>query len=554
MTETEAPQRDSMEFDVLIVGAGPAGLAAACKLAQLAREHQCELMIGVLEKGSEVGAHIVSGAVVETRALDELFPDWRERQAPLTTRVSGDEVYYLPSDRAAWRIPGFLVPAGLHNKDNYIISLANLCRWLAQQAESLGVEVLTGFSAAELIRDKDGRIAGVITGDMGVDREGKPGPNYVAGYELHAKYTVLAEGCRGHLGKEVIREFGLDEGCTPQHYGIGIKEIWEVPEAARRPGQVVHTVGWPLSESGTSGGAFLYHMENGQVSVGLITDLNYENPWVDPYNEFQRMKHHRLFASVLADGKRVSYGARALTKGGLQSLPRLVFPGGMLVGDNAGMLNFLKLKGTHTAMKSGLLAAGSIFKALQTDASAVLENYQQAFNSSWIREELYQTRNCAPAMHKFGTLAGSAWCWIDQTLLRGKLPYTLKDTTADHDALRPADHCRKIDYPAYDNKLSFDRMSSVYISNTHHEENQPCHLLLLDADTPIQFNLPQYDEPAQRYCPAGVYEIVRDGAAPRLQINAQNCVHCKTCDIKDPTQNIRWVPPEGGGGPNYPNM
>jgi electron-transferring-flavoprotein dehydrogenase len=547
--------RETMEFDVLIVGGGPAGLATACRLAQQAQANGLELSICLLEKGSEIGAHIVSGAVLETTALDELFPDWRERGAPVTAQVGSEDVYYLPSASGKLRIPAPFLPKALHNHGNYVISLGELCRWLGTQAEALGVEILAGFAAAELLRDESGRISGVLTGDLGVNKDGSPGPNYTPGYALLAKYTVLAEGCRGHLGKQIIRDFALDKDRSPQHYGIGIKEIWEVPAAVHRPGHVVHSLGWPLSESGTTGGGFLYHMADNLVSVGLITDLNYENPWLSPFEEFQRMKQHPVFAAVLREGKRVSYGARALVKGGLQSLPRLVFPGGLLVGDDAGTLNFLKIKGTHTAMKSGMLAADTLCAALQgEEAPAELQAYQQAFEQSWAYEELQRARNCGPAMHKFGTLGGSAFAFVDQ-LFQGKLPFTLRDETPDHERLKPADHCQRIAYPKPDNVLSFDRLSSVFLSNTFHEENQPCHLQLLDPETPISFNLAQYDEPAQRYCPAGVYEIVReDNAAPRLQINAQNCVHCKTCDIKDPTQNIRWVAPEGGGGPNYPNM
>ncbi len=550
------PARECMEFDVVIVGAGPAGLATACHLAQLAAVQQQSLSICVLEKGAEVGAHIVSGALLDPCALNELFPDWQQRGAPVTTAVCHEDVLYLTSGQRSIRIPDFLVPVDTHNQGNYVISLADLCRWLGSQAEALGVEILAGFSAAHLLYADDGTVSGVLTGDQGVEKSGEPGANYTPGYELRARYTVLAEGCRGHLGKQVIQRFKLDHGRTPQHYGLGIKEVWQIPPASHKPGQVLHTLGWPLSESSTSGGGFLYHGADNQVSIGLITDLNYENPWLSPFEEFQRMKQHPVFAGILKDGKRLAYGARALTKGGLQSLPELAFPGGLLVGDDAGFLNFLKIKGTHTAMKSGMLAAAAIANALQQSTPpAVLTEYQQAFSRSWLQQELFKSRNAAPAIHRFGTLFGSAFTWADQTLFGGKLPFTLRDSTPDHATLKAADHCVRIHYPKPDNVLSFDRLSSVYFSNTFHEENQPGHLQLLDAATPIEFNLPQFDEPAQRYCPAGVYEIVReDNAAPRLQINAQNCVHCKTCDIKDPTQNIRWVPPEGGGGPNYTNM
>jgi electron-transferring-flavoprotein dehydrogenase len=545
-----------MEFDVLIVGAGPAGLAAACRLAQLNQTNGQSLTICVLEKGAEVGAHIVSGALLDPCALTELFPDWRNQGAPVTTAVTGEDVYYLTSATSGQRVPDMLVPAETHNQGNFVISLADLCRWLGQQAEALGVEILAGFSAAELLFDAAGSVCGALTGDQGIGKDGRPGSNYTPGYELRARYTVLAEGCRGHLGKQVIRHFALDQGRTPQHYGLGIKEIWEIPPAQHKPGHVVHSLGWPLSESSSTGGGFLYHLDNNQVSVGLITDLNYENPWLNPFEEFQRMKHHAVFARYLEGGKRLSYGARAITKGGLQALPALAFPGGVLAGDDAGFLNFLKIKGTHTAMKSGMLAAECIAVALQqATPPLVLENYQQEFSRSWLHAELHRCRNAGPAIHKLGMFWGSAFSWFDQTLFKGNLPFTWRDDLPDHEALKAADHSAKIAYPKPDNVLSFDRLSSVYLSNTFHEENQPCHLQLLDPETPIQFNLAQYDEPAQRYCPAGVYEIVReDGKPPRLQINAQNCVHCKTCDIKDPTQNIRWVPPEGGGGPNYPNM
>ncbi len=550
------PARECMEFDVIIAGAGPAGLATACHLARLAAQQQLTLSICVLEKGAETGAHIMSGALLDPCALNELFPDWQQRGAPVTTAVSHEDVLYLTSGHNSIRIPDLLVPSDTHNKGNYVISLADLCRWLGKEAEALGVEILAGFSAAHLLFDDEGKVAGVLTGDQGVDKTGQAGSNFTPGYELRARYTVLAEGCRGHLGKEVIKRYQLDKNRTPQHYALGIKEVWQIPPSSHKSGHVLHTLGWPLSESDTTGGGFLYHGADNQVSIGLITDLNYENPWLSPFEEFQRMKQHPVFAGILKDGKRLAYGARALTKGGLQSLPELAFPGGVLVGDDAGFLNFLKIKGTHTAMKSGMLAAAAIAEALQQPTPpAVLAGYQQAFTQSWLHQELYRSRNAAPAIHKFGTFFGSAFSWFDQTFFGGKLPFTLRDTTPDHATLKQADHCERIQYPKPDNVLSFDRLSSVYFSNTFHEENQPCHLQLLDAATPIEFNLPQYDEPAQRYCPAGVYEIVReDHMPPRLQINAQNCVHCKTCDIKDPTQNIRWVPPEGGGGPNYTNM
>ena len=551
-------EREVMPFDVVIVGAGPAGLSTACKLAQLCQDHETSLDICVIEKGSEVGAHILSGAVLQTQALEELFPNWADMGAPIDVTVTDDQVHLLLSGSSAIRLPSFLVPPALHNDGNHVISLGNLCRWLAEQAENLGVQLFTGFTAAEILYDDNDQVIGIATGDMGRDKSGKEKGNFEAGYELHARYTVFAEGCRGHLGKQLIEKFKLDSGKTPQHYGIGIKELWEIPEEQHQPGKVLHGVGWPLGLGKTTGGSFLYHLDNRQVAIGLITDLNYANPWLSPFDEFQRMKHHPLFSKVLNGGKRLSYGARALAKGGIQSLPKLVFPGGILVGDNAGFLNFLKLKGTHTAIKSGLLAADSLFAAMalnqKDQGERVLSGYEEMVKASWIHEELQSSRNVAPAMHKFGTLMGSIFTFIDQVVFRGKLPFTLKDNVPDHAALKRAEDCSPIKYPAPDNTLSFDKLSSVYISNTNHEEDQPCHLQLIDEDTPIGFNLAEYDEPAQRYCPAGVYEIIRSETKTRFQINAQNCVHCKTCDIKDPTQNIVWNVPEGGGGPNYPNM
>lgn len=550
-------EREVMEFDVVIVGAGPAGLAAAIRLMQQAQQTGRDLSVVVLEKGSEVGAHILSGAVVETTALDELLPDWRERGAPLHTPVSRDEVLFLRSSQQAATMPGWLVPSPMHNAGNYIASLGNLCRWLAAQAESLGVEIFPGFAAAEILYADDGRVAGVLTGDMGLSERGEPKDSFEPGMELRASYTLFAEGSRGHLGKQLIERFQLDRGGNTQHYGIGIKELWEIQPDRHRAGLVIHGAGWPLTESGSSGGFFLYHMEHNQVSVGLITDLNYRNPYLSPFDEFQRMKHHPRLARYLEGGKRIAYGARAISKGGLNALPRMSLPGGLLIGCDAGTLNFAKIKGIHTAMKSGMIAAETVFKAMAggRSGSADLDDFDRDFRQSWAGLELHAARNFGAALHKWGPWLGGAYNWVDQNLTGGRLPFRLTDSEPDHRRLLAAAQCQPIAYPRPDGKLSFDRLSSVFLSGTNHTENQPVHLRLTDSSIPLSMNLRQYDFPEQRYCPAGVYELVQDEQGrDRLQINSQNCVHCKTCDIKDPAQNITWVPPEGGGGPNYPNF
>jgi len=544
-----------MEFDVVIVGAGPAGLSAAIRLMQLAESEGRETTVCVVEKGSEVGAHILSGAVLEPRALQELFPDWQDRAAPLNTPVTGDTFYFYTSDSSAIKLPGFAIPRPTHNHGNYIVSMGNVCRWLAEQAEALGVEIYPGFTAAEVLFDETGSVKGIATGEMGVGANGEQKDSYVPSMELHARYTVFAEGCRGHLGKQLIAHYALDEGKDPQHYGIGIKEVWKVDSEKHQEGLVVHGIGWPLSESGSSGGAFLYHAENQEVYLGLIADLNYSNPHLSPFEEFQRWKTHPKTREVLEGGERIAYGARALAKGGLNSLPEMAFPGGVLIGCYAGTLSSVKIKGNHTAMKSGMLAAESIMAALQSDSvQPLLSDFAERVKTSWLGKELNSSRNFSGFMHKFGTLIGAALVWIDQNLFAGRLPFTLHDSKPDHACLEEAASAKRIVYPKPDNVITFDRLSSVFLSNTNHEEDQPCHLTLKDSSVPISVNLPLYAEPAQRYCPAGVYEIVDEAEGPRFQINAQNCVHCKTCDIKDPSQNITWITPEGFGGPNYPNM
>lgn len=550
-------EREFMEFDVVIVGAGPSGLSAACRLKQKAAEAGQEISVCVVEKGSEVGAHILSGAVFETRALDELFPNWKELGAPLNTPVKRDDIYLLKNADKGQKIPNFFVPKTMHNEGNYIISLGNLCRWLAQQAENLGVEVYPGFVAQEALINEAGAVYGILTGDMGLDREGNPKDGmYTPGMELRAKYTLFAEGCRGHIGKQLLKRYNLDSEADAQHYGIGIKEIWDIDPAKHEEGLVLHTAGWPL-DNDNPGGSFLYHTENNQVAVGMIIDLSYSNPHLSPFDEFQRYKHHPVISQYLEGGTRVAYGARALTKGGLNSLPKMVFPGGALIGCDLGTLNFAKIKGNHTAMKSGMLAAEAAADAILKgrEGGDELTAYVDGFKSSWLYEDLFCSRNFGPAIHKFGAVLGGAFNFIDQNIFGGKIPFTLHDTKPDYATLKLASEATKIVYPKPDGKLSFDKLSSVFLSNTNHEEVQPCHLKLTDASIPVGKNLPMYDEPAQRYCPAGVYEIVtQESGEKKFQINAQNCVHCKTCDIKDPAQNITWTPPEGTGGPNYPNM
>ncbi len=546
-------ERESMEFDVVIVGAGPSGLSAAIRLKQLAAEADAEISVTVLEKGSEVGAHILSGAVLEPRALNELIPDWRDKGAPLNTPVTGDEFRVL-TEKGSFKFPGFMLPPEQHNKGNYIVSMANVCRWLAEQAEALGVEVYPGFAAAEVLYHDDGTVKGVATGDMGIGKDGEQTANYTPGMELHAKYTLFAEGARGSLTKTLFERFDLRRDCDPQTFGLGIKEIWEVEPAKHKQGLVVHSFGWPLDRS-TYGGGWLYHLEDNQVSVGFVVGLDYKNPYLAPFEEFNRYKTHPVIRTTLEGGRRLAYGARVINEGGLQSIPKLTFPGGAIIGCSAGFLNVPKIKGNHTAMKSGMLAGEAAFAALQEGRQGdELVSYPAALKESWVYKELKTVRNCRPS-YRWGLLGGTLYSGIE-LWSRGVLPWTLRHRHADHEGMQSADRAKKIDYPKPDGVITFDRLSSVFLSNTNHEENQPSHLKLLDETVPVARNLPQFDEPAQRYCPAAVYEIVRDddGGNPRFVINAQNCVHCKTCDIKDPAQNIVWTVPEGGGGPNYPNM
>ena len=538
--------RESMEYDVVVVGAGPSGLATAIKIKQLNQD----INVCILEKGSEVGAHILSGNVFETRALDELIPDWREKDSPIKTKVSKEKFLFLSKNKSlSW--PTWLLPSVQKNHNNYIISLANLCRWLATEAENLGVEIFPGFAASKILYSEDNRVLGVQTGDMGIDKNGNNKDSFEPGININAKVTVFAEGCRGHLGKELIKKYNLSEGKSPQQYGIGFKEIWEIDESQHEEGLVMHTAGWPLDNS-TYGGSFCYHAEKKQIFLGYVIGLDYKNPYLSPYDEFQKFKTHPAIRKILTNGKRIAYGARALIEGGLQSLPKMYLPGALLVGCDAGTLNMPKIKGSHTAMKSGIIAGETIVDYLIN--SKPLSEYEKKFNNSWLYKELYAARNVKPSFN-WGLIPAIIFTGIDQIIFRGKLPFTLKHKHADHESLQLAKNSEKIEYPKYDGVFTFDKTSSVYLTGTNHEDDQPVHLKLKDKDLPINYTLSEYDEPSQRYCPAGVYEVDKtDPLIPKFIINAQNCIHCKTCDIKEPSQNITWVVPEGSGGPNYANM
>ena len=544
-------QRESMEYDVVIVGAGPAGLANAIKLKQL----NPELNVCIVEKASEVGGHILSGNVFETKALDELLPDWKNMDGcPIKTKVVKEKFLFLLSDKMSFSWPAWLLPPVQHNKGNYIISLANLCRWLGQTAENLGVEIYPGFAASEVLFNDDNSVKGIATNDMGIDINGEKKDTYEPGIELHAKVTVFAEGCRGHLGKQLIKKYELDKESDPQQYGIGLKEIWEVPDENHDEGLVLHSAGWPL-DNNTYGGSFVYHAANNQIYMGYVVGLDYKNPYLSPFEEFQRFKTHPSIKKMIEGGKRISYGARALIEGGVQSLPKMFMPGALLIGCNAGTLNMPKIKGSHTAMKSGIIGAEAIDEYFRENLSS-LDNFENKFTNSWAYKELYAARNVKPFITKFGLLIGTILTGIDQIIFRGKLPFTLNHAHADHETLMPANKCKKIEYPKPDGKITFDRASSVFLTGTYHAENQPVHLVLEDKNLPIEYTLEKFDEPAQRYCPAGVYEVHKDddGGNPKFVINSQNCIHCKTCDIKEPSQNINWITPEGSGGPKYSNM